>query len=262
MKLNDSQKIMSYINESYKENNLNEEASHKMNSIKYETNGYTKLTDGMYKGKPIVDYREEDFKKGTSVLTPMICDACGKEFYVKSNIHDFFEQGDFDDPYEVPKEAIYCPKCKDSRDVSYNGEVLIKESVDNNMKKTLSEDIYEKLVEGTKKDEIEYQEMLDILLSNLSETGKDYIETYISDGWVSKDSDGQYYMEMIDMNNSSCINDITYTLYFDINNPSDTSKWVIEKYRGNTYCSNYGDYPEMDLALFDKKISSLYRRRG
>ena len=127
--------------------------------------------------------------------------------------------------------------------------------------KKLTESIYEKL-EGTEKDGVEYQEMLNILLSNLSETGKAYIDTYIAEGWIGQNSDGQSYMEMIDMNDSTCINDLTYILYFDTNNPSDTSKWLIKKYRGNTYCSNYGSYPDMDLALFDRKISSLYRRRG
>lgn len=126
--------------------------------------------------------------------------------------------------------------------------------------KRLTESIFKKLNEAEKNGE-EYKEMLSILLSNLSETGQAYINTYIEEGWVSKNSDGQSYMEMIDMNDNSCINDITYKLYFDTNNPSDTSKWLITKYRGNTYCSNYGDYPDMDLALFDRKISSLYKRR-
>lgn len=127
--------------------------------------------------------------------------------------------------------------------------------------KKLTESIFEKL-KDTDKNGVEYQEMLNILLSNLSETGKAYIERYIEDGWIGRNSEGQTYMEMIDMSNSSCINDLTYKLYFDITNPSDTSKWLITKYRGNTYCSVYGNYPDMDLALFDRKISSLYRRRG
>ena len=105
-------------------NNLNE--SNKMNSIKYSTKGYVEATDWNYKGEPIVNYKEKDFKKGTSILTPFVCNHCGKEFYVKSNVHDFFQQGDFDDPYEIPKEDMYCPKCK-KFDFNYNGAVWIKE---------------------------------------------------------------------------------------------------------------------------------------
>ena len=108
--------------------------SHKMNSIKYETRGYTEATDGMYKGEPIVNYREKDFKKGTTVLTPFICGYCGKEFYVKTSIHDFFKHGDFDDPYETPIGGgdFCCPKCKNSDNIEYNGEVLIKEPGESN----------------------------------------------------------------------------------------------------------------------------------
>lgn len=113
--------LKSSVNES-----VNIKESAKMNMVKYKTDGYTEATDGYYKGKPIVNYKEKDFKKGTSVLMPFICNNCYNEFYIKSSIHDFFEQGDFDDPYETPSDDLRCPKCKE-RDLEYNGEVLIKE---------------------------------------------------------------------------------------------------------------------------------------
>ena len=124
------------IKELFGNGEMNESANslktHKMNLIKYNTKGYIEATDGLYKGEPIVDYKEKDFKKGTSVLTPFICDYCSNEFYVKSSIHDFFKQGDFDDPYEVPKEDFCCPKCKNFS-LSYNGYPLIKEPGTKNM---------------------------------------------------------------------------------------------------------------------------------
>lgn len=120
--------------------NLNEANSknRRMNLIKYSSNGYTDVskTDGEYKGEPLVNYHEKDFKKGTSVLTPFICYDCDAGFYVKSSIHDFFQQGDFDDPYEIPKgEFLYCPKCK-SNNIDCNGYPLIKEP---GVKETITE---------------------------------------------------------------------------------------------------------------------------
>lgn len=108
--------------------NLNESKSSKMNSIKYETKGYNEAKDGIYKGENLVNYREKDFKKGTSVLTPFVCYDCGKEYYVKSSVHDFFKQGDFDDPYETPDslEGLSCPKCKSSN-TNIDGYSFIKE---------------------------------------------------------------------------------------------------------------------------------------
>ena len=145
---------------------------------------------------------------------------------------------------------------------NYNGEIK-KESNNyilfrggKNMR--LSEIIMNNLKESNN---VNYDDIMEILLKNLSETGKDYMNGSIGESSVRKNSEGKYYLELIDMTNNSCINDITYKIYFDKNDLEDTSKWQIEKYRGNKYCGLSLNKSGLSLEEFDKNISSLYNRR-
>lgn len=152
----------------------------KINLIKYSADGYT----DKYKGEDLINYRENDFKKGTSVLMPFVCGVCGKEYYVKSNIHDFFRQGDFDDPYECPIESWSCPKCKDHGNQDYNGSPLIKEadiSIDTDLESTHSD-----------ASKIENY-LIDILSGISTEYNLDNIELWLTDKgnvWVRKKDGG------------------------------------------------------------------------